>query len=51
MTMSAQPSSLPARKQERGNAAQRKMIEAAEALIAEGGRPCNHGTDRRARWI
>ena len=35
--MSAQPSSLPARKQERGTAAQRKMIEAAEALIAEGG--------------
>jgi AcrR family transcriptional regulator len=37
MTMSAQPSSLPARKQERGTAAQRKMVEAAEALIAEGG--------------
>jgi AcrR family transcriptional regulator len=35
--MSAQPSSLPARKQERGTAAQRKMVEAAEALIAEGG--------------
>src|ERR1700689_331954 len=37
MTMSEQPSSLPARKQERGTAAQRKMVEAAEALIAEGG--------------
>src|SRR5580693_6052709 len=37
MTMSAQPSSLPARRQERGTAAQRKMVEAAEALIAEGG--------------
>jgi len=35
--MSVQPSGLQPRKQERGTAAQRKMIEAAEALIAEGG--------------